>query len=381
MLYLVTGGSGSGKSEYAETLVCELCREKGGGAKYYIATMIPYGEETKRKIARHQELRKEKAFHTKECFLNLKSFVQEEFVREEYKQKAFAVEKAAKQLQLTEKEMQLNKRFALLECMSNLTANELFEEGGAARRLASVKSSGSAKCDVDCDRVSGRQDSVLSERLAEEITQGVRLLVESCDDVVVVTNEVCSESAEDSPEMTLYKQVLAGVNRKLAKMAVQVTEVVYGQPLDVSVHTADSGIQKEDSQKADNQKGARALRLIIGGAFQGKLSYAEERYPGLEWVDGAACGLDEILRCEGLYHFETYIKRRMQARSEETIVSEILTSNPGIVLVGREIGYGLVPVDAFERNYREQTGRICTELANYAQSVERVVCGIPVKIK
>lgn len=348
MLYLVTGGSGSGKSEYAEELICNLCRKKGGGEKYYIATMIPYGEETKKKIARHRELRKEKAFLTKECFLDLKTFVQEEMLPK--------------------------RRFVLLECMSNLVANELFEKDGAAQKMAFAETMQGAK--TDCFVPGYFADSETANRVIDEIAEGVRLLTESCEDVVVVTNEVCSESAEDSSEMMLYKQVLAGANCQLAKTAAQVTEVVYGHPVTVAMHTIDSEIQKTREWME-----VKSMRLIIGGAFQGKLSYAKEHYPGLTWVDGATCELDEIMHCEGMYHFETYIKRRMQAQTEETIVQEILTSNPGIVLVSREIGYGLVPVDAFERSYREQTGRICTELAKYAQSVERVVCGIPMKLK
>ena len=38
MLILITGASGSGKSEYAEKICCELA---GSAKKYYIATMQP----------------------------------------------------------------------------------------------------------------------------------------------------------------------------------------------------------------------------------------------------------------------------------------------------------------------------------------------------
>ena len=41
MLIVVTGVSGSGKSEYAEQICCKL---SGDRKKYYIATMQPYGE-------------------------------------------------------------------------------------------------------------------------------------------------------------------------------------------------------------------------------------------------------------------------------------------------------------------------------------------------
>ena len=60
MITLVTGGSGSGKSEYAEGLLleCEDC------ARYYIATMEAWGEEGRRRVERHKRLRRGKGFIT-----------------------------------------------------------------------------------------------------------------------------------------------------------------------------------------------------------------------------------------------------------------------------------------------------------------------------
>ena len=43
MLYLITGGSGSGKSEYAEDLLRDLCKDQTEGL-VYVATMFPYGD-------------------------------------------------------------------------------------------------------------------------------------------------------------------------------------------------------------------------------------------------------------------------------------------------------------------------------------------------
>ncbi|MFR1299013.1 MAG: bifunctional adenosylcobinamide kinase/adenosylcobinamide-phosphate guanylyltransferase [Blautia massiliensis (ex Durand et al. 2017)] len=34
-----------------------------------------------------------------------------------------------------------------------------------------------------------------------------------------------------------------------------------------------------------------------------------------------------------------------------------------MILVSEEVGYGIVPADAFERQYREAVGRVCTALA------------------
>ena len=51
MITLVTGGSGSGKSAYAESLLysCE-------GIRYYIATMQIYDAEGEKKVERHRKL-------------------------------------------------------------------------------------------------------------------------------------------------------------------------------------------------------------------------------------------------------------------------------------------------------------------------------------
>ena len=50
-------------------------------------------------------------------------------------------------------------------------------------------------------------------------------------------------------------------------------------------------------------------------------------------------------------------------------------------LVSEEVGYGIVPADAFERQYREAVGRVCTELAGKSSRVTRVVCGIGMVLK
>ena len=98
MFHLITGGSGSGKSEYAEQKLMEYAsHSKRNKKRYYIATMIPFGKETEEKIARHRKLRAGKGFETIECYTDLK--------------------KAAEILQTKETGS------VLLECMSNLVGN------------------------------------------------------------------------------------------------------------------------------------------------------------------------------------------------------------------------------------------------------------------
>ena len=67
MIILVTGGSGSGKSEFAEN----CCMKLPAVEKRYIATMQAYDEESRARIRKHQNARSGKGFSTVEqgrCF-------------------------------------------------------------------------------------------------------------------------------------------------------------------------------------------------------------------------------------------------------------------------------------------------------------------------
>ena len=310
MLELVTGGSGSGKSAYAESRICEWNRQ-GPNPLFYIATMYPYGEETEKKIERHRILRKGKGFETLEWYTGLKQHLEDG---------------------------SLKGADVLLECMSNLVANEMYMESGAG-------------CYAD-----------------QAILEGIRELNQQCSNLVIVTNEVFSESVPDSPEMKEYKRILGKINREIATMADQVTEVIYG-------------IAKQTGETVMCQKENR-FHIIMGGAFQGKTHYATKTYPGLELTDGFNCPLDEIGNCVAINKFHSFTRRwLLEGRTNEALLT-ILGKNENIqLLISDEIGYGLVPIDDFVREYREFHGRVMTELAEKADCVERVVCGIPQRIK
>lgn len=130
------------------------------------------------------------------------------------------------------------------------------------------------------------------------------------------------------------------------------------------------------------------MKMIIGGAYQGQTEWAQEHYKDIKWIDGATCEFSEIFACQGILHFHTYIRRILREERDIALESKLLTlperlitKNPSIIIVSNEVGYGLVPIDAFERQYREQVGRICTELATASQEVVRVVMGIGNRIK
>lgn len=123
------------------------------------------------------------------------------------------------------------------------------------------------------------------------------------------------------------------------------------------------------------------MKMIIGGAYQGQIQWAQEQYKNIEWIDGADCSFQEIFTCQGILNFHLYVKRMLQSEPERDLAKELVEGNPNLIIVSNEVGYGLVPVEAFERTYREATGRICTVLAAASDEVVRVVMGIGTRIK
>lgn len=124
--------------------------------------------------------------------------------------------------------------------------------------------------------------------------------------------------------------------------------------------------------------------LITGGAFQGKKEYAKKTFHLKEeqMLDGALCGPEDIYFCTCIYHFHEWIRQRIKEGFDFSSFPEILKEqNPKLVIITNELGYGIVPVDAFDREYREVSGRVCTKLAAVSEQVYRVVCGIGTVIK
>ncbi len=181
MMHLITGGSASGKSVYAEDLAVRAGRER-----FYIATMRPFGEEGMERVRKHRSMREGKGFVTVECCRDL---CQVQTGSGAYKE-----------------------RVILLECMSNLVANELFEAGGK------------------------------DEEICQRIWEGIRHLQKQAENLMIVTNEIFSDGLGYDSETLRYIRLLAMVNQRLVQAADQVTEVVYGIP--VPVKAASTALRK-----------------------------------------------------------------------------------------------------------------------------------------
>ena len=167
MLSIIIGGSGSGKSAFAEELVCRL-----PGRRLYIATMTARDPESLRRIAKHRRAREGYGFQTLERGMNLAGATES----------GNGFPAGAN---------------VLLEDLSNLLANEMFRpEGGGV----------------------------------DAVRDGIRALTERCENLTVVTNEIFSDGGRYDKTTELYLRNLAMLNRELAREADLVAEVVCGLP-------------------------------------------------------------------------------------------------------------------------------------------------------
>ena len=119
--------------------------------------------------------------------------------------------------------------------------------------------------------------------------------------------------------------------------------------------------------------------LIIGGAYQGKQSYASKTYnlTDPDWKDGQTCTIEDLKTAKAVHHFHSFIRRELDEGGSVRDLAEIIwKENPDLIIVTDEVGYGIVPMDAKDREWREACGRVCTKLAAHAAQVVRVCCGI-----
>lgn len=127
------------------------------------------------------------------------------------------------------------------------------------------------------------------------------------------------------------------------------------------------------------------MELVIGGYAQGKLNYVLHKYDtetSKIWDGEIPKNIGELRGIVVINHLHHWIKLRIAGDGcpEEEIFA-FVEKYPDCVIISDEVGNGIVPREAFEREYRERTGRILVELAKKAEEVERVICGMGQKIK
>lgn len=111
--------------------------------------------------------------------------------------------------------------------------------------------------------------------------------------------------------------------------------------------------------------------LITGGAYQGKGDFARKWKTDHNDADAVI-----------VEHIHRIIRQALcEKRDPREDIKKILDAHPDAILTVDELGCGVVPIDASDREWREVTGRICCELAAQAEAVYRVICGAGIRIK
>lgn len=172
MMILITGGSGSGKSAFAEEM---LLKRPDVDERYYIATMKVYDDEGRQRVQRHRAMRQNKGFLTIEQPENIQDAAQK---------------------------MGGQRNAVLIECMSNLVANEMY-----------------------------REERCTCEEVVEKIMKGIEDLLCKTEDMIIVTNNVFEDGVLYDEDTEAYLNALSLINRMLVKKAAAVVEVVVGIPI------------------------------------------------------------------------------------------------------------------------------------------------------
>ena len=172
MIRLVIGNPGSGKSKIAEDIVCGMDLKR-----YYIATMKVCDEEGKKRVLKHKKNREGKGFITLEIPYKI----------------ADAKDK------ITDGDRSV----ILIECMSNLIGNEIYDDDRTAKL-----------CKPSEEAVSA------IERL---IMDDIRILSENVKETVIVSNEF---DFDGDDEMTrFYVDITDMINAGLSELADEVIDV------------------------------------------------------------------------------------------------------------------------------------------------------------
>ncbi len=114
------------------------------------------------------------------------------------------------------------------------------------------------------------------------------------------------------------------------------------------------------------------MHLILGGAYQGKLTWAVSQF-GLmpDELCDLADGFQPGKRC--YYHLE--------AATRAGAAPDAAQFPEDAIVISREVGSGVVPMDADVRLWREVHGALLQQLARRAAHVTRIFCGLPEQLK
>ena len=240
MFIIVTGGSASGKSEYAENLV------PNAGSRVYLATMEPFGAEAEARIARHRKLREGKGFETIECPVNIGNCL--EACRDKH---------------------------VLLEDLPNLVANEMFSShahstaGIAEQILELARISESLICVTGILTADGRVYDESTMEYLKELAAIERTLTAQADRVIEV---VCGQGSE-------------------LKSLFRVNEYIKEQEREEETEQETKQVTGHEKKREKEYQKEHEMIFVTGPMFSGKRAYIKSvlNLSDEEFAERAVC--------------------------------------------------------------------------------------------
>ena len=119
----------------------------------------------------------------------------------------------------------------------------------------------------------------------------------------------------------------------------------------------------------------------------GKRVYAENLYKEFDCVYDLEKISPEEIKLDGknfilILNLHEGVKNLLQRKINAVkFFEERINFLRDSVLIGNEISGGVVPVDKFERQWRDETGNLYKYLASEADIVDRIFASLPLRLK
>ena len=333
MNILISGGCKNGKSSYAQNLAVKLAEKTpeipenkvaNPPSLIYFATMIPHDSEDDERIQKHREDRKNLGFSTVEC--------------------GKSISEAAKKLEPGS--------VVLFDSLTALVANEMFDGR------------------TDFDSLETEEETIL-QKLQDEL----KILMAQVSSVIFVTDTIFNDGKIYDKTTELYRKILAKTEQFVAKNCDRVVEMTSKLKIESKNRAENTGNINSTNEPSNSH-------LIIGGAYQGKTTWAKSTFMLCE-NDVFVCSTDfpPDFSKKCITHYENYIGYCLKnGLSPKTDFSAGTKDNGTKIIICDDIFCGVVPTDAFQRKLREETGLALQKIAS-TSDVIRIFCGIPQRIK
>lgn len=181
-LILVTGGSRSGKSNFAES----LCRNRNNSTAY-IATSIAFDEEMKDRVRKHKESRPSD-WKTYEIYKDIYSIINN---------------------------IANNHKTVILDCVTLLVNNLMFEY------------------DIDFDNCTTEETNKMEIYIKDQFEKLIQEIKKTNLYFVMVTNELGMSLVPDNKLCRVYSDIVGRINQYIANCSDEVYFVVSGIPMKI----------------------------------------------------------------------------------------------------------------------------------------------------